>query len=700
MDRGLKEHPLGISSGFRAAFCAVIASVALTWPALADISESDGLAAVAVRGADSLAATVLSPPPGIDGPLVKNLDTMVVATQLFTRYVPSQAVLEAKDFVGKYQDLQSVLETVSGITVRGMGGFGHYAEASIRGSSSNQVQVNLDGMPLNEASGTAVDISKIPLSTLQSITISKGTPSLECFGDNAGGVINLSTDATKNAQVVTLETGSFGYRAGTALFDKRTGSMTHHFSVNYGYADNDYPYVDSMITHGPSVHADDPKKTMDNNFFSRLSSSYAATWQIDERHNLTARVTAQVVREGIFYLPEADSNDGSIKNSRFAFSAAYTAIIDSGCTYTLLAQAKTDEEQFQRRMPFYLYPWPVRYQTNQPGGALEGIVSKKIGRRMVLHGLLKGSYFGYDFRDLYSSPSRPQPHFFRLYGKAGVEAELHAYENLAIRVAGIYRYEIDSTNGKFYYSGFSAGGVRTAQDFPGGFSEITWSPLGGLALETGVRYSSRTPGFTEKFSQGANYTGNSDLRPETRLEYDAGVAYNKPRIAASVSFFASTTKDKIVFTMNAQHMFVPQNMNEVASWGLESDFAYAPRRWISVTNSATYMENTIASPVTGWIGKDEPLLPRFTDEAGIKLFCKKVYVCHSALFESPYFLDPDNTREIIHNRPELNLTVGVVPSRHFDLSYRMENYLDFQNYDFPDRPIPGRRHFFVVNCQF
>jgi len=245
--------------------------------------------------------------------------TIVVTAKRFTKYTPSQTVLDARAFSGKYQDLQSVLETVSGVSVRDIGGFGHYAEAAIRGSSPNQVQVYLDGIALNGSAGTAVDISKIPLSTLQKIAVYKNTPSIEFFGDNAGGVINLTTALPGKAQAASLEIGSFGYRAGNVMIDKNIGKMKHRFSVNYGYADNNYPYInDRGTTLGPAARNDDTAETMDNNFYSTVSSQYANVWEINDQNRLTSQLSATITDEGIFYFPQADSNDGSIKNSRLA----------------------------------------------------------------------------------------------------------------------------------------------------------------------------------------------------------------------------------------------------------------------------------------------------------------------------------------------------------------------------------------------
>jgi len=162
------------------------------------------------------------------------LNRMVVIASRIKEYSPSKVTLYAKDFSGKYIDLQSVLETISGVAITTIGGFGHYSDVSIHGSSASQVQVYLDGIPLNGATGCAVDISKIPFSSLQTISIYKATPPIELFGDNAGGVINLTTGANKDATTASTEIGSFGYREGSVLISKTMGPMVHRLSINYG----------------------------------------------------------------------------------------------------------------------------------------------------------------------------------------------------------------------------------------------------------------------------------------------------------------------------------------------------------------------------------------------------------------------------------------------------------------------------------
>jgi len=121
---------------------------------------------------------------------LSELDEMVISGCREGTASASTKNLLTEDFSGKFQDLATLLRTVS-VTVYRNGVPGACSSIQIRGSSSNQVQIFLDGIPLNSESGGAVDIGKIPLGSLQEITIHKSSAPLELIGSNEGAVIEL-----------------------------------------------------------------------------------------------------------------------------------------------------------------------------------------------------------------------------------------------------------------------------------------------------------------------------------------------------------------------------------------------------------------------------------------------------------------------------------------------------------------------------
>jgi outer membrane cobalamin receptor len=627
------------------------------------------------------------------------VDKMVVTAGRIREYTPSKVTLDAKNFSGRYIDLQSVLETVSGVTIGNRGGFGHYADVSIRGSAPSQVQVYLDGVPLNGASGNPVDISKIPFSSLQTICIYKTTPPLEIFGDNAGGVLNLTTNSTKDAATASMEVGSYGYREGSAMLTKTMGRMNHCLSVNYGWADNDYPYTDSVVTHSSTVATDDSQKTMDNNFYSTLSSLYQNTFRINDRNKLTSQLSVFVTDEGIYYLPMAGLNDGTVRNNTVALLESYAATLDKNLSITVAAKAQTQDEAFRRFQKYYLTT-PTMHDVSQPYGSLEGIIQESFGDHALLKGILSASYNGFEYNNLLTPADQIQPHYVRLTGKAGMEANVYVCKEITARLGGIYRYEVDSANDSLTTYGTAVpGGGMTKKGFPAGFAELRFQPFNCLGILASIQYGSRSPGFSEKYGLGAHVSGNPALRPETRLEYDLGFSFIRHCIALSGAIFASATRDKIVY-VNHSTMFTPMNVSDINGWGVENDATLMPFSWVSVVNSVTYMENIVRSDLySSWNGKDEPLQPRFTDNLTIKLSYKNWYASHSARFVSRYFTGFDNLDTMQQSKPQLNASIGCTFWEHFDISYRIENYLNVQNYDF-QRPLPGLSQYAVLKCTF
>ena len=70
--------------------------------------------------------------------------------------------------------LADVLAQLPGLQLRRLGGIGDPAYAGIRGSSSQQVEVWVDGVPLNPLGTTGVDLSEINLDNYDRIEVWRG----------------------------------------------------------------------------------------------------------------------------------------------------------------------------------------------------------------------------------------------------------------------------------------------------------------------------------------------------------------------------------------------------------------------------------------------------------------------------------------------------------------------------------------------
>jgi vitamin B12 transporter len=124
------------------------------------------------------------------------------------------------------------LESVPGVNILRYGAFGAVAAAGIRGSSSQQVLVLVDGLPVAGSQIDDVDLEQIPVTGVDRIEIVEGGGSTLYGSGSIGGVINIITAANVQRSGATLSTGSFG--------EQTYAFTTPFFSFARTYAANDY----------------------------------------------------------------------------------------------------------------------------------------------------------------------------------------------------------------------------------------------------------------------------------------------------------------------------------------------------------------------------------------------------------------------------------------------------------------------------
>ena len=127
------------------------------------------------------------------------------------------------------------LEQVPGVNVVRYGAFGAATSVGIRGSSSQQVLVLVDGQPVAGGQINDVNLEQFAVSGIDRIEVVEGGGSTLYGSASIGGVINIITAAQPQRSTGTLATGSFNDQ--TYLF------QTPYLSFQRTYATNDYSVV-------------------------------------------------------------------------------------------------------------------------------------------------------------------------------------------------------------------------------------------------------------------------------------------------------------------------------------------------------------------------------------------------------------------------------------------------------------------------
>src|SRR4026207_1662896 len=162
----------------------------------------------------------------------KTLDNVVIiATKYPTKQSNTGKLVsvvtrqQIEQSVGK--DLAQVLNEQTGLTVSGSySNPGKDKSIFFRGASSNYTLILLDGIPLNDPSGTGgtFDIRLIPLEQIERIEILKGSQST-LYGSNAiAGVINIISKKPANTNLTgngLLSYGSYNTFRGNANLSRK-----------------------------------------------------------------------------------------------------------------------------------------------------------------------------------------------------------------------------------------------------------------------------------------------------------------------------------------------------------------------------------------------------------------------------------------------------------------------------------------------
>ncbi len=154
------------------------------------------------------------------------------------------AVITSKDLEGRRTNLSEVLQKSVGVQIRRYGGLDDFATVSIRGSTSEQVAVYLDGIRLNQGVGRGVNISTIPTDQIERIEIYKGAAPAWFDSSTIGGVVNVITKKAgqkRNTRLIQ-SFGSFTTYEGTLLHSERRGPVSYQIGYTYGRSAGDFKF--------------------------------------------------------------------------------------------------------------------------------------------------------------------------------------------------------------------------------------------------------------------------------------------------------------------------------------------------------------------------------------------------------------------------------------------------------------------------
>ncbi|HUX38911.1 MAG TPA: TonB-dependent receptor [Rectinemataceae bacterium] len=428
------------------------------------------------------------------------------------------------------QSLADALEKDAGVFVNRSGPAGSVATLDIRGSSSSQVLVILDGQRLNSAQQGAPDLSQIPASSIASIEVLSAGASAVYGPDALGGVVVITTKkASGDRLALSFDNSAWPTALGaSALVDgqhlsvsggTRIGSAGLSFGADGTRAANAYPYGGTALRSNADLMSGSGNLGLDlpmamGNFRARASGSY-------QEEGVPGQLS--------WATPSSREKDsalrGSLGWSSDALAGGLLSVdVQGGGSWTRLE---------------YIDPsWPGTTDSVNANLAFRGKALLSEALDLGFGGSLSSDSTQ---SSEYSSLASGQPS--RLSAGAYVEPSL-SFGNLKFVPA--LRYDWSS-------------------DYPAGLSFLagaSWAASEALSLRASGGTSYRAPTFMELWYP---YMSNPNLKPEHGYNAEAGMNFREGGISLDVSGFARLVQDLIV--NNA--FWVPENVGQAFIPGAE-----------------------------------------------------------------------------------------------------------------------------------
>ena len=516
------------------------------------------------------------------------------------------SAVEVDERLAEGAELAEVLEALPGTTVNSLGGLGDRASLSLRGSSARQVQVHIDGVPLNPDGADGVDLAELPLAAFSRVEVYRSLPPPSFGAAPMGGVLNLVSATGAPGVRAAGTVGSYGARRllvhGSGA--SRGGAQVDATAEGFTSA-GDFPFFDD---NGTAFQRLDDR-------FARRANNAKAQWSAQARARTAAgrwRFTsfgsAFSRQEGVPGPVGAPAPTAALSSTRGV--ALFQADVSAGA-WCALARA--------------FGVWRAESFAD-PAGEL-GVGPNALDSRFSTAGLL------------IHAGGAPRPGLVPLVTVQARRDAWSAEDPLAgtppaprarAVAAALAVLDVHGPGDRLHASpGVTATVVHMA-DAPQAIAPQTradprlalrWSAAPGLDLRAAGFRAWRVPDPTELFGDRGAIVGNPGLRPESAWTAEIGLrgawSGQGRRLALEVDHFWKRSTDAIVLVQNAQRVARPVNFGAAAVQGVEAGLDLSPAPWLGLRASFGWTPSVLLTADPAVRGNPVPRLPRWEAASGV-----------------------------------------------------------------------------------
>ena len=592
---------------------------------------------------------------------------------LVTEVPASVNVIRMEDLEARNpQNLAEALQNVQGVYFKDYGGPGNTKTISIRGSSSEQVLVMLDGQRLNNPQTGQVDFATLSVEGVDRIEVVRGGNSALYGADAVGGVINIITrgDHTTSGLDGSLRFayGSFHTNAIENSLNFRKPSLQCALSYKFLQSEGDFDYrqYGRTVTHeNAGINSQD--------VYLRLARPFG-----DPLYNRSLELSLN------HYSAERGA-PGTIENLyRFA------KMWDRSNQYNLIYSGKVLNLLNDLRIQTYHHNSSNYYKN------VESLV--KVNSRFKVQ----------------SDGSELQLRLFL------IPKNIFTY-GLGLRIDQVRDLQIDTSNQRTSNYVYLINELKL--DISDGlFNSFTVVP--SLRYENSSDYGAHTSpkiGFvinlgqqwqtTFKFNAGASYraptfndlywpadpwtVGNLALQPESGFDFDGGIRLQYPILQGFYfeSTFFQNRMDDLIIWQQSNGKWSPENVNKALIRGLENGATvHLFQKQVTLAGNYTYLDARNKTTERTEYNKRLIYRPRHSANLNLTAKLRRVSLHYQFNYTGLRYTKPENTLYLpAYQTSDVTLTVTkLYHDVEYTCSFQVKNLYDASYRIVENMPIPGR----------
>ena len=597
--------------------------------------------------------------------------------------------LEMRSSGRAIETVGEVLRSAPGVHITQYGGFGSFSTVSLRGAPAGQVAVYMDGVPMHSASQTVVDLSSLPVTSLETVEVYRGGSPLLMGSARPGGAVNLVSGEGGNRSEFSVARGSFETWEARGTGGFSMGTLSGWLHAGYQGTAGDFTFPDDNGT--PFNLADDETSTRLNNRFDSGTGLARLAWRPTEAWQVSTRLHAYRKAQGFPGLGASPAMNARYELERWVGQGDVTRSFGNDGVLAVETSVQRERSQFvdtEGKLGVGRHETDDRFASETYGARMR---SPRLPWRTSVELVASQRDERADLSNAANAYADPPQSRRRTRGLA-IEGRVSPWRPLQIVAAQRW----DRIDDELRSSGFL--GRITETDVQ---RDVAAPQVGarvamryGLELRANWSHAQRIPDFTELFGNQGAIVGNAALEPERVENRDVGAAW-QGRLAgysATVEWahFASDAEDLIVYVRNSPSSAKAQNISRARIRGDEVSLQIGAPAGFAFTGSVTWQSAIDVGDVPFWTGKRLPQRPGVQSYARLAWQGGPLLLAGDVQYMGDNYLDRYNSYRI-SSRTLVGTMLGYTfASSGMRLTLEGKNLGDSRVADVAGYPLPGR----------